>query len=58
LPQLILAEIGIAVVGFVISVIWGAISGRNIDRDTTLFLVKMWSGIALILIVIAVLMAK
>ena len=58
LPQLVLAEVAIAVVGFVISFGWGSITRRTMDRDSTFFLLKMWGGIALVLVVIAFLMVK
>jgi hypothetical protein len=37
----------VGVVGFGLSVLWGKITGRDMDRDTILFLVKMWGGIVL-----------
>lgn len=38
----------VGVVGFGLSVLWGKITGRDMDRDTILFLVKMWGGIVLV----------
>ena len=45
-PALII-DLGIGVVGFVLSFGWGKVSGRNMDRDTTLFLAKVWGGVAI-----------
>lgn len=50
------AIFGIGVVGFVLSFGWGKVSGRTMDRDATLFLVKIWSGIAAFGMVLAPLM--
>jgi hypothetical protein len=47
LGALILVDTGVAVAGFVMSFLWGKTSGMDMDRDTILFLVKMWVGIAL-----------
>jgi hypothetical protein len=52
----LLIDLGIGVVGFVLSVGWGKVSGRNMDRDTTLFLAKVWGGIALFGMVLAFIM--
>jgi hypothetical protein len=45
-PVLVM-DLGIGVVGFLLCFIGGKASGREMDRDTTMFLVKMWGGIAL-----------
>ena len=37
----LMIDLGIGVVGFVLSVGWGKVSKRNMDRDTVLLLVKM-----------------
>ncbi len=42
----------VGVVGFGLSVLWGKITGRDMDRDTILFLVKMWGGIVLFFLVL------
>lgn len=39
--------LAVGIVGFSISVGLGKASGREMDRDTVLFLAKMWGGIAL-----------
>jgi hypothetical protein len=43
----ILVDIGVAVAGVLMSIGRGKRSGMDMDRDTILFLVKMWAGIAL-----------
>ena len=52
----IVIDLGIGVVGFVLSVGWGKVTGRNMERDTILFLAKLWGGIALFGIVLAFIM--
>ncbi len=44
--------LAVGVVGFVLSIVWGKITGRDMDRDTILFLVKMWGGIVLVFLVL------
>jgi hypothetical protein len=39
--------IAVGIVGFVASLGWGKTTGRDMNRDTVLFLVKMWGGIVL-----------
>jgi hypothetical protein len=43
----LLIDLGIGVIGFILSFGWGKVSGRNMDRDATLLLVKVWGGIAI-----------
>ena len=38
----------VGVIGFGLSVLWGKTTGRNMDRDTLIFLVKMWGGFVLL----------
>ena len=52
----LLIDLGIGVVGFVLSFGWGKVSGRPMDRDATLFLVKIWGGIAVFGMVLAFVM--
>jgi hypothetical protein len=40
-------DLVVGVVGFFLSVQWGKATGRDMDRDTRMFLAKMWGGIAL-----------
>jgi hypothetical protein len=46
-------DLGIGVVGFVLSFLWGKLSGRNMDRDTIVVLATVWSGIAIFGMVLA-----
>ena len=52
----LLIDLGIGVVGFVLSFGWGKVSGRTMDRDATLLLVKIWGGIAVFGMVLAFVM--
>jgi hypothetical protein len=45
--QGLLGALGIGCVGFVVSAVWGIVSGRTMDRDAYIFLSKMWGAIAL-----------
>jgi hypothetical protein len=54
-PALII-DLGVGVVGFVLSIVWGKVSGRDMDRDTVLFLAKVWGGIAAFGMVLAFIM--
>ena len=47
LIPLIVIVWGVGIVGFVLSLGWGKTSGKEMDRDTVIFLAKVWSGIAL-----------
>ena len=40
------------IVGFLASLSWGKVIGRDMDRDTVLFLAKIWGGIILLFLVI------
>lgn len=52
----LLIDVGIGVVGFFFSFGWGKASGRDMDGDTTMLLVKVWGGIALFGMVLAFLL--
>ena len=39
------------VVGFLASLSWGKVMGRDMDRDTVLFLAKIWGAIVLLFLV-------
>ena len=43
----IFGALAIGLVGFVLSVIWGGLTRRRMERDTYVFLAKMWSALAL-----------
>jgi hypothetical protein len=49
-------DVAVGLVGFGVSFAWGRRSGREMDRDTVLFLAKMWGGIALFGMVMAFIM--
>ncbi len=40
-------DIVVGFLGFGLSVLWGKFTGRDMDRDTMLFLGKLWGGIAI-----------
>jgi hypothetical protein len=44
--------LAVGIVGFLASLSWGKVIGRDMDRDTVLFLAKMWGGIVLLFLVI------
>jgi hypothetical protein len=46
LPVLIIDVVG-GLVGFGLAVGWGKVSGRDMNRDTVVFLAKIFGGIAL-----------
>jgi hypothetical protein len=52
----LMIDLGIGVVGFVLSIGWGKVSGRNMDRDSVLLLAKVWGGIAVFGMVLAFIM--
>jgi hypothetical protein len=39
--------LAVGIVGFTVSLGWGKTTGRDMDRDTVVFLAKMWGGIVL-----------
>jgi hypothetical protein len=49
-------DLAIGIVGFVISLAWGKATGRDMDRDTKMFLAKVWGGIALFGMILTVIM--
>ena len=58
LLPLIEIDLFVGVGGFLLSIAWGKISGRKMDRDTVLFLGKMFGGIALVFLIIILLNLK
>jgi hypothetical protein len=42
----LMIDLLVGVVGFGLSIGWGKVSGRNMDRDTLLLLAKVWGGLA------------
>jgi hypothetical protein len=55
LPVLMIDLVG-GIVGFVIALGWWKVSGRTLDRDTTIFIAKIFAGIALFGMVLAFIM--
>jgi hypothetical protein len=49
-------DLGIGIIGFVMSVGWGKSTGRDMNRDTILFLGRLWAGIAIFGIVLTFIM--
>ncbi len=49
-------ELAVGAVGFGISFVWGKNTGREMDRETVMFLAKMWGGITLFGIVLLFMM--
>jgi hypothetical protein len=45
-PVLLIDLVG-GIVGFIIALGWWKVSGRTVDRDSTIFLAKIFGGIAL-----------
>jgi hypothetical protein len=41
----LLIDVVFGMVGFLLAISWGKVSGRQMDRDTVLFLAKMFGGI-------------
>ena len=41
-------DIAVGVIGCLLALGWGKASGREMDRDTVLFLCKMFGGISLV----------
>lgn len=54
-PALFIDLIG-GVVGFIVALGWWKASGRTVDRDSTIFLAKMFGGIALFGMLLAFIM--
>jgi len=48
--------LAVGIVGFVASLGWGKASGREMDRDTVLFLAKVWGGGVLVFWILNVIM--
>ena len=44
--------LAVGIVGFLASLSWGKVMGRNMDRNTVLFLAKIWGGIVILFLVI------
>jgi hypothetical protein len=54
-PVLLIDLIG-GIVGFVIALGWWKVSGRTVDRDSTIFIAKIFAGIALFGMILAFIM--
>jgi hypothetical protein len=48
-------DIAASVVGTLLSIGWGNVVGREMDRDTVLFLCKMFGGISLAFFIVILL---
>ena len=44
--------LAVGIVGFLASLSWGKVMGREMDRDAVLFLAKIWGGIVILFLVI------
>jgi hypothetical protein len=44
--------LAVGIVGFLMSLGWAKVAGRDMDRDTVLFLAKMWGAIVLFFLLI------
>jgi hypothetical protein len=40
----LIVDVVVGFVGFGLSILWGKVTGRDMDRDTVLFLGKLWGG--------------
>jgi len=49
---LIEIDVAVGVLGCLLAIGWGRTTGRQVDRDTVLFLCKMFGGISLAFLVI------
>jgi hypothetical protein len=54
-PVLLIDLIG-GIVGFVVALGWWKVSGRTVDRDSTIFIAKIFAGITLFGMVLAFIM--
>lgn len=54
-PVLFIDLVG-GIVGFIIALGWWKVSGRTVDRDSTIFIAKIFAGIALFGMVLAFIM--
>ena len=48
-------DLGVGVVGSLLAIAWGKVAGRTTDRDTVVFLCKMFGGISFVFFVIILL---
>jgi hypothetical protein len=44
--------LAVGIVGFLASLSWGKVMGRTMDRNTVVFLAKIWGGIVVLFLVI------
>ena len=54
-PVLLIDLVG-GIVGFIIALGWWKVSGRTVDRDSTIFIAKIFAGMALFGMVLAFIM--
>jgi hypothetical protein len=45
-------DLAVGVIGFILGLFWAKTSGREMNRDTVFFLLKMFGGISLVFLVI------
>ncbi|HEY0307308.1 MAG TPA: hypothetical protein VGB94_04050 [Acidobacteriaceae bacterium] len=43
----LMMDIVVGFLGLGLSILWGKLTGKDMDRDTILFLGKLWGGIAI-----------
>jgi hypothetical protein len=48
-------DLGVGIIGTLLAIAWGKISGRDTDRNTVIFLCKMFGGISLAFLIIIIL---
>jgi hypothetical protein len=47
-----LVLLGVGVVGFLMSLGWSKVTGRDLDRDKVIFLAKAWGAFVVVFIVL------
>ncbi len=53
LAPLLIIVLGVGIVGFVLSLGWSKVAGGGWDRDKLVFLAKVWGGIVLAGVIMA-----
>ncbi len=49
-------DVAVGIVGFVASLGWGKVTGRDMDRDAKILIAKVWGGIAFFGIILTLIM--
>jgi hypothetical protein len=52
---LVAIDLAVGLIGSLLAISWGKVAGRNMDRDTVLFLCKMFGGISLVFLLVIIL---